>query len=67
MFGYTNDPVADAMRHDAEQQRALDRQPICCECDHPIQTEECFEFNGELICPNCLKENHRKWTDDYVE
>lgn len=54
-------------RHQAEQDRQLERLPICCECDEHIQTEECFEFNGEFVCPCCLKENHRKFTFDYVQ
>ena len=63
----TDDPIADWDRYCAEQQKKLDRLPICCECDEPIQSDACYEFNGELICPECLVENHRKRTDDYVE
>ncbi len=62
---WTNDPVADAERYAAEQERKLDELPKCCECDHPIQTEKCFEFNGELMCPQCLKDYHEKWTEDF--
>ena len=51
--------------YQAEQDRQLERLPRCSECDEPIQTEYCFEFNGELICEHCLKE-HRKFTEDYV-
>lgn len=64
---WTDDPVADWDRHCAEEERELARLPRCSECDHPIQGEECWEFNGELICEECLKDNHRKWVDDYVE
>ena len=62
----TDDPISDHMAHEARQQAWLDKLPVCYECDHPIQTEECFEFNGELICPECLNENHRKAVEDYV-
>lgn len=64
---WTDDPVADYNRYDAQQARRLNSLPLCSECDNPIQEEECFEFNGELICPDCLKDNHRKWVEDYVE
>ena len=64
---WTDDPVADYDRYDAEQSRYEAKLPRCSECDQPIQSDECFEFNGELICPNCLKDNHRKWVEDYVE
>ena len=63
----TDDPIADFLAYDAEQQRKLDKLPKCCECDKPIQTDECYEFNGELVCPQCLVDNHRKFTDDYME
>ena len=52
--------------HERECERELERLPICCECDQPIQDEVCFEFDGELICLECLKENHKKHTDDYI-
>lgn len=62
----TGNPLADFDRHDAEQQKQLDKLPKCYECGEPIQTDECYELNGELICPECLKDNHRKWVEDYV-
>lgn len=66
-MSWTDDPVRDAERHEAEKERQLQRLPVCCECDQPIQTDECYEMNGELLCPDCLKDNHRKWVEDYVE
>lgn len=53
--------------HDAEQKAELDKLPCCCECDEPIQSETCYEINGELICEECLENNHKKWVEDYVE
>ena len=64
---WTDDPVRDAERHEAEQERELQKLPRCSECGHRIQTDECYEFDGELICPGCLKDNHKKWTDEYIE
>lgn len=61
---YTDDPVADFHSHDAEQERKLDKLPECYECGNKIQSEYCYEINGEYICEECLKENHRKLTDD---
>ena len=54
-------------QHEEEQERWLQSLPKCYECGDPIQDEKCFEINGELICPKCLKKNHEKWTDDYYE
>lgn len=67
MYIRTDDPVRDFLAHDAEQQAKLDKLPRCSECDNPIQTEECYEINDELICPECLQDNHRKWVEDYIE
>ena len=53
--------------HEARLQREADKLPKCCECDQPIYTDECYEINGELICPQCLVDNHLKHTDDYIE
>jgi formylmethanofuran dehydrogenase subunit E len=64
---WTDDPVADYDRHDAEQTRELEKRPRCSECKQHIQGEECWEFNGELICEECLEDNHRKWVDDFLE
>lgn len=52
--------------HDAEQQAKLGRLPRCSECDNPIQSEACYEINGELICEECLENNHKKWVEDYT-
>ena len=65
-MSFTNDPVADFERYDAEQERELQKLPICSECDEPIQEEHCYEINDELICPDCMEKYHRKLVDDYV-
>ena len=64
---YSDDPVADSLRYDAEQDRQLERLPRCCECDEPIQDEYCYEFNDELICPDCLLNNHRHLVEYYTD
>lgn len=53
--------------HEAKQQKTLDRLPRCSECDEPIQSETCYEINDELICEDCLKNNHKKWVEDFID
>lgn len=53
--------------HEAEQERWLQTLPRCCECDEPIQTDELYEINDELICPQCMENNHKKWTENFCE
>lgn len=67
MFLLTGDPERDFANYEAEQERKLNKLPKCYECGEPIQDEECYEINGELICPECLNENHRKFVEDYVD
>ena len=54
-------------QHEAEAEKWLRELPLCSECYRPIQDERCFEFNGEIICEECLADNHKKWTEDYIE
>jgi len=62
---FTDDPIADYDRYCNEQQKELDRLPECSECGKKIQTEWCYEINGEYICEHCMDE-HRKSTDSVI-
>lgn len=50
----------------AAEERWLATRPLCSECDEPITDDSCFEINGELICEDCMDENHKKAVDDYA-
>ena len=63
---YTDNPIADFNRWDAEQQTQLDRLPHCAYCGEPIQDEFCYYINDETICPDCM-ECYRRSVDDCVE
>lgn len=64
---YTDNPIADFLRYDSEQESKLRRLPRCTECRERIQADEFYEIGKQRICPDCLFENHRVWTDDYIE
>lgn len=64
---YTDDPIADFHRHDAEQQEALEKCPKCSMCDEYIQDDYLYEINDEVVCEECLKDNFRKNVEDYIE
>ena len=57
---YTDDPVMDFARHDAEQQAKTDKLPECAECGEKIQDEEAYYINGEWICLNCMDSYKRE-------
>lgn len=53
-------------RHDAEQEAQSEKLPECSECGEKIQTEHCYEVNGEYICPDCMERNHKVFTEDII-
>ena len=63
---YTDDPIADYERYDAEQQAQLDKLPKCCECKEHIQQEDAVCFKGKYICDECLEDLRVDliWGDD---
>lgn len=61
---YTDDPLADFARWDAEQARWLERRPVCDECGEHVQHDRYYMFDGKLICPECLEENHMHYVDE---
>ena len=63
----TDDPVADADRHDREEQRWRDRLPRCVYCRQRIVEDKCYLINDELVCKECLEREHEKNTEDYTE
>lgn len=65
----TDDPIADFMRRDAEQQEWLDKRPVCGFCKEPIQEERAFFYAGEWFCTNeyCEKDFIREFWNDIRE
>lgn len=63
---FTDDPVADFERYDAEKEAALERLPKCDECKKRIQDDYVYEIEGYLLCESCMKANYRKDVDEYI-
>lgn len=66
-FYRTDDPVRDAENYIADKEKELEKFPKCLYCKHHIQDDYLYEINDEVICEECLNQNFRKRTDDYVE
>ena len=64
---YSDDPVMDFQRYDAEQAERLEQYPKCAHCGHEITDERLFNINGELYHIGCAEEEFQKWTEDYME
>ena len=58
-------------RHDAEQEKRLQKRPVCSECGEHIQEEHLYDIDGELVCPECLQKymdkHYREQTEKYME
>ena len=53
--------------HEREQQRQLERLPVCVHCGREIQDEKLFDFNGDIYHVSCAEEEFKKDTEDYIE
>ncbi len=53
-------------RHEAEQERQLEKLPKCSECGEAITDDHYFDIAGEAVCYECLLINHRMETDNYA-
>lgn len=51
---YTDDPVADFLRYDAELQARLDKLPKCENCGQPIQQDSAVQIDGCFYCDECI-------------
>lgn len=60
---YTDDPIADFERHDARQQKLLERLPICHRCKERIQQDKAVCIDGDWYCDECL-DDMREDTED---
>lgn len=67
MFPRTDDPIADFNAYDAWLAKQREKLPKCAFCRQPIDTEECYEINEMLVCPDCLDNHYCKKTEDYIE
>lgn len=48
------------VRHDTEQEKQVDRLPVCEYCEEPIQDDFAFYIEDTWICENCMNDHFRK-------
>lgn len=66
-MSYTDNPLFDFECYDLEQQKRLDRLPVCADCGEPIQDDHYYLINDEIIGPDCMESGYRKEVEDYIE
>lgn len=64
---WTDDPITDFNKWDAEQSDWLERRPHCVNCGEPIQDDYFYMINDEPVCADCLESDYKKETEDYLE
>ena len=57
---YSDDPAADFAAYDREQERLLERRPVCRKCGEHIQDEHYFYIEGNIWCEDCMVEEFRR-------
>jgi ribosomal protein L34E len=64
---YSDDPIADYNRYEADQEERLDKLPKCDICGEPIQDDYLYDIYGDIFCEDCLKDKFRKNVEDYTD
>lgn len=62
-----SDAYTQWKRREQQEQRELEKLPVCACCGEHIQSEHCYEIEGDLFCMECLDLHFRKNTEDYVD
>lgn len=66
-FGRTDDPIADFVRYQAEQEEETEKLPKCDNCGEPIMDDYCYDVGGDILCEDCMNDLFRVRVDDYIE
>ena len=53
-------------QRERQEQKWLDSRPKCDHCNRPIQDEKLCDFDGTLICFECVENHYTKHTEDYT-
>lgn len=54
-------------QHLADEDRAEEKYPHCDICGKTIYDEHFYEIEGDYYCEDCLNDEFRRNTDDYME
>ena len=50
---YSDDPIRDFNRKDRDDQKKLERRPVCCLCEEHIQDEYAYRDGEDWYCEDC--------------
>ncbi len=52
-FYYSDDPIRDFEQKDRDNQKKLERKPVCCLCEEHIQDEYAYRDGEDWYCEEC--------------
>lgn len=64
---YSDNPVRDYDRFDAEQERAMQKYPECACCGKRITDDFLFYIEGDIYCEECMEDEFRRPVDDFIK
>ena len=67
MSEYIPDNLDLYAAHEKEQQRRLEKLPVCEYCGETITDDHYYDLDGDIVCQECLDHNFRKRVEDFVE
>lgn len=51
---FTDDPLRDFLNYSEEQERYMDKLPVCSMCGYHITDEDCYQIDGMTLCERCF-------------
>ena len=66
MYFRTDDPLRDFDRYDAMMADREAKLPQCEKCGEPINDDEYFEINSEILCEKCMRNEYARSTEDWL-
>lgn len=68
MLQWSDDPVRDWDRYCEQQERDMERCPVCASCGDRILDEYCYKGDdGDYYCKDCFEDMYRVETPVYDE
>lgn len=55
MWILTGSPYFDADQKNEEEERWLERRPVCAECGEHIQEDYAYRIGDDLYCNDCIE------------
>lgn len=53
--------------HLRAEEEYLEKLPKCALCGEPIQDDFLYYINGETLCEDCLNNNYRDVTENFMD